>query len=76
MVCPVCSLCKHWSRKGEMWVLWRLLGRPNYSHLALGEAGYCTEMVVNGPKKSAKNWGSQWYAQSAYWSHTGHEKGK
>ena len=36
----------------------------------------CTERVVNGLKKSAKNRGSQWYAQSAHWAHTCHENGK
>ena len=39
-------------------------------------AGYFTERVVNGLKKSTKNRGSQWYAQSAHWAHTGHENGK
>ena len=38
-------------------------------------ARYCTERVVNGLKKSAKNRGSQWYAQSAHCAHTGHVKG-
>ena len=95
-----------------MWVLWTLLGRPNYSQ-------YCTEKIVNGlknpqkigeangmpnlpivahtghvkgrrpnyshltlggrilhcegrewPKKSAKNWANQWYAQSTHWAHS------
>ena len=32
--------------------------------------------VVNGLKKSAKNTGSQWYAQSAQCAHTGRGKGK
>ena len=39
-------------------------------------AGYCTERVVNGLKKSAKNRGSQWYAQSAHCAHTCRVKGK
>ena len=39
-------------------------------------AAYCAERVVNGLKKSAKNRGSQRYAQSAHWVHTGHENGK
>ena len=38
-------------------------------------AGYYTERVMNGLKKSAKNGGSQWHAQSAHWAHTGHENG-
>ena len=32
----------------------KLIGRPNYSRLAVG-GRYCTEIVVNGLKKSAKN---------------------
>ena len=36
---------------------------------------YCTENVVDGLKKSAKNWGSQWCAQSFHCAHTGHIKG-
>ena len=48
---------------------------PIYSHLALW-AGYFTERVVNGLKKSAKNRESQWHAQSAHLAHTGHENGK
>ena len=39
-------------------------------------AGYFTERVVNGLKKSAKNRGIQWHAQSAHLAHTGHENGK
>ena len=31
---------------------------------------------MNGLKKSAKSRGSQWFAQFAHWSHTGHENGK
>ena len=31
---------------------------------------------MNGLKKSAKNRGSQWHAQSAHLTHTGHVKGK
>ena len=38
--------------------------------------GYWTERVVNGIKKSAKNWGSQWYTQSAHLAHTSHENWK
>ena len=38
--------------------------------------GYGSERVVNGLEKSAKNWGSQWYAHSAHLAHTGHENGK
>ena len=34
-----------------------------------------TERVENGLKKSAKNRGRQWYAQSAQCAHTGHVKG-
>ena len=30
---------------------------------------------MNGLKKSAKNKGSQWHAQSAHLAHTGHVKG-
>ena len=30
---------------------------------------------MNGLKKSAKNRGSQWHAQSAHLAHTGHENG-
>ena len=33
--------------------------------------GYCTERAVNGLKKSAKNRGSQWYAQSAHCGFSG-----
>ena len=33
------------------------------------------ERVMNGLKKSAKNRGSQWHAQSAHLTHTGHVKG-
>ena len=36
MVCPVCPLGPHRSRKHEMWVVWTFSGRPIYSHLALG----------------------------------------
>ena len=36
----------------------------------------CAERVVNGLKKSAKNRGSQWYAQSAHCAHTGRVMGK
>ena len=39
-------------------------------------AGYCTERVVNGLIKSAKNRGRQLYALSAHWAHTDHENGK
>ena len=39
-------------------------------------AGYCTERVVNGLKKSVINRRSQRYTQSAHWAHTGHENGK
>ena len=53
MVCTICQLCPHRSRKREMWVLWTLSGGPIYSHLALG-GGECTEMVVNGLKILAK----------------------
>ena len=35
-----------------------------------------TERVVDGLKKSAKNKGSQWYAQSEHCAHTGHENRK
>ena len=38
--------------------------------------GISIERVVNGLKKSAKNKGSQWHAQSAHCAHTGHVKGK
>ena len=31
---------------------------------------------MNGLKKSAKNRGSQWYAQSAHWAHRDHENVK
>ena len=31
---------------------------------------------MNGLKKSAKNRGSQWHAQSAHLAHTGHVKAK
>ena len=31
MACPVCPPDLHRSRKGKMWVLWTLLGRPIYS---------------------------------------------
>ena len=75
MECPVCPPGPHRSRKREMWVLWTLLGRPNYSHLALG-AGYFTERILNGLKEWAKNKESQWHAQSAHLAHTGHVKGK
>ena len=37
-------------------------------------AGDCTERVKIGLKKSGKDRGSQWYAQSANCSHTGHIK--
>ena len=75
MVCQSAH-CAHTGRvRGEMCVHWTLLGGPNYSHLVLG-AGYCTERVVNGLKKSAKNNGNQWYEQSAHCEHTGRVKVK
>ena len=39
-------------------------------------AGYCTDRVVNGLKKSATIRGSLWYAQSAHCAHTDHVEGK
>ena len=53
MVCLVCPLGLHRSRKREMRVLWTLSGRPIYSHLALG-AGKCAERLVNGLKNQQK----------------------
>ena len=55
------------------------LDAPRTAHLfTFGPRGQgiSTERVVNGLKKSAKNRGSQWHAQSAHLAHTGHENGK
>ena len=52
-----------------------VLGGPSI-HIRPQVAGYCTERVVNCLKKSAKNWGSQCYAQSAHCAHTGRVKEK
>ena len=53
MVCPVCPLGPHRSRKREMQILWTFSGWHIYPLLAL-EAGYCTERDINGLIKSAK----------------------
>ena len=47
------------------------------AHLfTFGARGQGNERVVNGLKILAKNRGTQWYAQAAHCSHTGHDKGK
>ena len=54
MVCPVCPLDPHRSRKREMWVLWTLVWRPKYSHLALGGQAIAPRgslMVSKNPQK-------------------------
>ena len=77
MVCTICPLCPYRSLRGNV----GSLHAPTAAQLGLFTfgpkgAGDCTEMVVNGLKKSTKNRGSQCYHQSAHWAHTGDENGK